>query len=314
MRVVFFGSGSFAVPAMRSLTAAGHDVAVVVSQPPRPAGRGKQLMPTPVAEAAARYGFELLTTDNVNTPEFIDRIAALKADLGVVIDFGQKLKAPLCSVFPSECLNVHGSLLPKYRGAAPVAHAILAGESGTGVSVFRLTDRMDAGPVLVRRETLIGPFENQQELHDRLAGIGCDALRAALGLHAGVALPPGEPQDESQASQAPKLTKADGLIRFDRSAELIARQCRAFFPWPGARCRYVGADRSEEVTLLAVTPAPTPSEYPPGTLTPILTVATGSGTIEIHMLQPAGRKPMGWQDFVNGRRARPGDRFEGLGA
>jgi methionyl-tRNA formyltransferase len=175
-------------------------------------------------------------------------------------------------------------------------------------------DRLDAGPILVQRETMIGPCETRQELHDRLARVGCDALDTALALHESDPLPAGEPQDESRATRAPKLRKADGYVRFNEPAELIARQCRAYWPWPGARCRYVAASgQGVDVTLGAATVIPTDADAAPGTVTRVLTVATGAGCVEIHSLQPAGKRLMGWLDFVNGRHVQPGDRFEFLG-
>jgi len=313
MHVVFFGSGEFGVPALRWLAGSRHTVVAVVTQPDRPAGRGKKLQPTPLAVQALREGLPVRHAANVNDPQFVAELRALRADIGVVVDFGQKISSAVRSVFPSECINIHASLLPAYRGASPVAYAILNGETRTGVTVFRLTDRWDAGPILVTRETAIGPYETQEELSRRLAGIGCDALDAALQLHEHDPLPAGRPQDESQATYAPKLTKADGYLRFDEPAERIARRCRAMWPWPGGRCRFVPAVGSPvEVTIAAATASPAPTDAAPGTITEVLTVATGEGTLEIHSLRPAGKRLMGWKDFVNGRHVRPGDRFESL--
>ncbi len=313
MRVVFFGSGEFAVPSLRWLINSRHELAAVVTQPDRPAGRGKVAQPTPVAERAQQEGLCVERCDEVNAPAFVKKMAALQADLGVVIAFGQKLLEPLRSVFPAGCINLHASLLPKYRGASPIHRALLAGEKQTGVSVFRLVDRMDAGPVLLQRTTMIGSEETCQSLHDRLAGICCDALDAALRLLEQDPKTPGTPQDESLVTWAPKLNKQDGYIRFDQPAEHIARLCRAMWSWPGARCRYIGAEgRSEEVTIAEATALPVTSDQPPGTITPVLTVATAAGTLEIHSLQPAGKRLMGWQDFVNGRHVRSGERFAAL--
>lgn len=313
MRVMFFGSGDFGTPALRWLANSPHNVVAVVTQPDRPAGRGKQVQPTPVAERAILEGFELVKYVNVNTPQAIADLREFKADIAVVIDFGQKLLGDLRSLFPSECVNVHGSLLPKYRGAAPIARAILAGETKTGVTVFRLVDRMDAGPILIKRETMIGPYETAEELHGRLSGVACDALAAALRLYETNPLPSGEHQDESLATRAPKLSKTEGRLDFTESAELLGRRCRAFWPWPGARCRFVGSDgKATDVTICSATAAPVVATEPPGTLTEVLTVATGSGTLEIHSIQPSGKRAMGWLDFVNGRHVKPGDRFVSL--
>ena len=311
MRVVYFGSGAFAVPSLRWLVNSRHEVVLVVTQPDKPAGRGKKLMPTPVAERAMEEGLPLEKVENVNDPSFIDQLKTFNADIGVVAAFGQKVLEPVRLVFPSECINLHASLLPKYRGAAPINAAILAGETKTGVTAFRLVDRMDAGPMLVKRETRIGVQENAGALHDRLAGVACDALDATLQLYEQDPLPPGEPQDESEATKAPKLKKSDGYIDFTTTAVHIERLTRAMSPWPGARCELVyGEGKRAAVTLQSVTAIPTPTDGKPGEVSPELTVATGDGVIEIHGLQPAGKMPMSWQDFVNGRHVKPGDRFE----
>jgi len=311
MRVIYFGSGEFAVPSLRWLANSPHDVAAVVTPPDRPAGRGKKLVPPAAADRAIEDELPLVRCADVNAPEFVERMRDRRADLGIVIDFGQKLLGPLRSAFGYGCVNIHGSLLPKYRGAAPVAWAILQGEKKTGVSVFRLVDRMDAGPILVQRETMIDPAETCGDLEARLARIGCDAIGAALRVLEGDPRTPGEPQDESQATRAPKLAKADGCLRFDVPAEQLALRCRAMWPWPGARCRYRAADgRSENLTVAVAAAIPTPASEPPGTMTPVLTVATAGGTLEIHSLKPAGKRLMSWQEFVNGRHVRPGDRLE----
>lgn len=314
MRLVFFGSGEFAVPSLRWLINSHHEIALVVSQPDRPAGRGKQLMPTPVAELALEHKLPLERVEDVNQPEFVETIRRLRAHLGIVIAFGQKILAPLRQTFPSECVNLHASLLPKFRGAAPIHAAVLAGESKTGVSVFRLVDRMDAGPVLIRRETMIGPYETSGELHERLSRVGCDAIDATLRLFAEEVLPPGEPQDETLASKAPKLKKSHGFLRFDVPAEEVARRCRAMWPWPGARCLYIPAEgKREEIAVAGASGVPGACPLPPGTITDVLTVATSDGTLELHSVQPAGKRVMGWPEFVNGRHVRPGDRMEPIG-
>lgn len=313
MRVVYFGSGDFAVPTLRWLVNSRHDLLLVVTQPDRPAGRGKTLHPTPVAERAALEGVETLKSENVNTPEIIERLRALRADIAVVAAFGQKLLEPLRSVFPLGCINLHSSLLPKFRGAAPINAAILAGEAKTGVSVFRLVDRMDAGPVLLQRQTMIGSTETAGELQDRLAGICCDAIGAALDLLEKEPDAPGTPQDESQVTYAKKLKKSDGFLDFAQPAEELARIIRAMWPWPGARCRYVPAastGKPVELTVITATALPKTGGEAPGTLSSILTAATGQGALEIHSVQPAGSRPMSWQEFVNGRHVQPGDRLE----
>lgn len=316
MRLVFFGSGAFAVPPLRKLANLPHDIAMVVTQPDRPAGRGKQLQPTPVAVQAATEGLPVEKCENVNEPGFVKKIQSLRADLGVVAAFGQLMKEPIRKAFPGECVNLHASLLPGYRGAAPIHHAILAGEKRTGVTVFRLVDRMDAGPILLTRETEIGPDETCGHLHDRLARIACDAIEATLKLYEDDPFPPGTEQDDAQATKAPKIRKTDGYLRFDVPAEEIARRCRAMTPWPGAKCRYISAGddpaRATEVTLTSVSVVPGTCGEAPGVITDVLSIATARDFLEIHGIQPAGKKEMPWRDFVNGRHVQPGDRFESL--
>ncbi len=313
MRVVYFGSGAFAVPSLRWLINSPHEIALVVTQPDRPAGRGKKTTPTAVAAKAAEHGLDVARFANANEPSFVQRLRALKADFGITAAFGQKMSRELLDSFGHGCFNLHASLLPKFRGAAPIHRAILEGEEKTGVSTFRIVEKMDAGPILVQRQTQIGPEETASELHDRLAGIGCDALDATLQLLEEDLDCPGEPQDETKVTYAPKLKKEDGYLRFDESAEDIARRCRAMWSWPGGHCRYVAASgKAVEVTLASVTPLPTEAQENPGTITQTLTVAAGKGSLEIHSLKPAGKRLMSWQDFVNGRHVKPGDRLESM--
>jgi methionyl-tRNA formyltransferase len=314
MRLVLFVSGAFAVPTMRRLAAEPHELVAAVSQPSRPRGRGRRAQPTPAAEWAARLGIEVIESANVNEPAFVERVAAMRADLGVVIAFGQKLGAALCGAIRSGCVNLHGSLLPRYRGASPIAWAILNGEAKTGVTVFRLTDRIDAGEILVRRETLIGEAETAGELHDRLAMIGPDAMTAALALFEAEPDPRGEAQDQGDVSIAPKLTKESGLLDFRHGAAMLERQVRAMTPWPGARCAYRSADgaRTEPIAVCAVraiVDAEASGAEEAGLITPLYEVQTGHGRLEVVGVKPAGGRVMTWQDFVNGRHVRPGDRL-----
>lgn len=316
MRVVYFGSGDFAVPTLRWLVNSRHDLLLAVTQPDRPAGRGKALQPTPAAERAAVDGVETLKCEDVNAEPVLEQLKSLRADVGVVAAFGQKLSEPVRSAFREGCINLHASLLPKFRGASPISAAILAGEKKTGVTVFRLVDRMDAGPMLLKRETMIASTETTSELHDRLAGISCDAIGAALELLEKDPGRPGDPQDESLKSYAKKLKKSDGFLRFEEPAEQLALLVRAMWSWPAARCRYVpvgSGGKPIDVSLITATAVPITVGDAPGTITPVMTVATGQGTLEIHSVQPAGGRPMSWQEFVNGRRVQAGDRLESVG-
>lgn len=196
MRIVFLGSGAFAEPTLRWLAQSGHDIPLVITQPARGSGRGRRTARTPVAAVAQELGLQVASVEDVNAPEFVAGLRELDARVGLVIAFGQKLGPDLLSAVRGGCINLHASLLPKYRGAAPINWAIVRGEDRSGCTVFRIASRMDAGPILVSRWTAIGAEETAGELHDRLAGVGVDAVQAALAMFEEDAIPDGEPQDE----------------------------------------------------------------------------------------------------------------------
>ncbi|MHC4063614.1 MAG: methionyl-tRNA formyltransferase [Planctomycetota bacterium] len=316
MRLIFAGSGEFAVPALRSLAGGGHEVALVLTQPDRAAGRGRKMTPTPVRQMADELGVETIATEQVNAPEMRERVATSGASLAVTVAFGQKIGPELLQTPPAGWINLHASLLPAYRGASPIHRAVLDRCERTGVTVFRLTERMDAGPILTTRWTAIKPAETTAELHDRLAAIGCDALQAALALFED-GVPDGTPQDESQATKAPRLRKDDGRIDFSRPAAVEAAHICGMWSWPGATCRYVSAatGKSENVTLARARVAEVPpgslAAGPPGQLDDRLYVTAGSGFVELLEIKPQAGRVMPWPDFVNGRHVQPGDRFSG---
>ena len=318
MDLVFLGSSEFGVPVLRSLLHDGHHVSLVITQPDRPKGRGRRPAPTPIKALAVEQGLPVIAPPKVNDPAVVRKILDTGARLGVVVAFGQMIGRAIRDGLPSGCVNLHGSLLPKYRGAAPVNWAIINGETTTGVTVFRLVREMDAGPMLITRSTAIGDEETADDLHWRLARIGCDAVRETLKLFADGAEPAGEPQDQSAVSLAPKLTKADGLIRFDVSALHLARRINGLSTWPGARCLFCSGDggRREPVTLIRAVHADADPAGdvpgPPGTIAKGWDVQAANGHVQILEIQPAGRRIMEWDDFVNGRHVRPGDRFEAL--
>ncbi|MBN1341118.1 MAG: methionyl-tRNA formyltransferase [Phycisphaerae bacterium] len=318
MRILYLASGAIAVPSLRWLRNSPHDVVAVVTQPDRPAGRGRRNMPTPVKVHALDAGLELIQTDNVNDPAMLDRLRDYKPDLGIVASFSQKIGNSLLDAVPGGYLNIHPSLLPKYRGAAPVNWAIIRGETKTGVTIIRLVERMDAGPMLSVRETMIKPSETADELYQRLAGIACDALGAALARFDPAAPPLGTPQDDSQASLAPKLSKETGNIDFHRPASELVCWINGLYPWPAVQWMYVpaaGAKPSVVRIGRAALPEHLESDGPkhhetPGTILEDDSVAAVDGAFRILEIQPAGSRVMTWKDFVNGRHVRPGDRFE----
>lgn len=316
MRLLFFGSGDFAVPTLRNVQQK-HEVAAVITQPDRPSGRGRKLTPTPVKERALQLGLEVITVEQVNEESMVRRLLDFGADVGVVLAFGQKIGPPICDSIPGGCINAHASLLPKYRGAAPFQWTIINGEEKAGVTVFKLVQRMDAGPILTARWTSPKPEETACELHDRLAGIAVDAVAGALELYATDPNPPGTPQDDAAATPAPKLKKEDSFIRFDRPAAELANFVCGMWDWPGARCRFTSNDgaRSEDVMLARARVAEgQTAELPPGELDGRLLIATGDGMLELLEIKPAGGKLMTWPEFANGRHVKAGDRFISLTA
>ncbi len=312
MRIVFIGSGAFALPTLRWLAQSEHDLPLVVTQPARPSGRGRKTTPTPVRAMADELGLETLETQDINTSQILVRLRSLDARLGLMIAFGQKLGDELLRTYPAGFINLHASLLPKYRGAAPINWAIARGEERTGCTVFRVVGRMDAGPTLVHRWTTIKTEETAGELHDRLAAIGVDAVKAALQLYEGNTLPEGTPQNEDQATLAPKLKKSDGFVRFDRPAADVANHIHAMTPWPGATTRFQSSQgRWEKVAFARVRRAqdPSPVTIPPGTIDERRYVAALDGFVEILEIKPSSGRIMTWEDYVNGRHVAAGDSF-----
>ncbi|HEX3478741.1 MAG TPA: methionyl-tRNA formyltransferase [Kofleriaceae bacterium] len=232
MRVVFMGSPEFAVPCLRALHAQ-HEVVLVVSQPDKPAGRGGQLTAPAVKAAAQQLGLPVIQPRSARTGELRDAMVATGADLAVVVAYGKILPKPVLEALPRGCINVHGSLLPRYRGAAPVQWSVIHGDAETGVSIMQLDEGMDTGPVYLERSVAIDPDETAGELLERLAPIGAEALLEVIaGLAAGTAR--AAAQDPASASHAPMLAKADGAIDFGQPAAAVAARIRGVDPWPGA--------------------------------------------------------------------------------
>jgi len=316
MKIVYLGSGRFGLCSLEALMASEHELALVVTQQPHPAGRGRRPRPSPVALWAGDRSVPLVETDNANSPQVRGRIAALVPDVMVVIAFGQKLGAELLALPAKGAINVHASLLPSYRGAAPINWAIINGETQTGISIITLADKMDAGLVLAQARTGIGPGETAGQLHDRLAGLAAPLLLDTL---AGIAAGTAEytPQDDSKATFAPKLTKADGFLDFGEPAEVLARKVRGLWPWPGASADYLSrrTGRTTRVTIAMAEPTGNGGRgsAAPGTLDENLEVVCGQGRLRITRIKPAGSDLMSFKAFVNGRRTMPGDMFVKIG-
>jgi len=312
MNLVYLGSGEFGVPCLDALKASAHTLALIVTQPSNPAGRGRKPQPTPVAQWATVHAVPFAETDNVNSPEMIARIADYRPDVLVVIAFGQKIGPELVKLAAKGAINVHASLLPKYRGAAPINWAILRGETRTGNSIITLAEKIDAGDIVAQSETTIGPLETAGELHDRLAQLAAPLLLDTLDkIDAGTATY--TKQDSAQVTYAPKLHKVDGLLDFAESAESLALKIRGFWPWPGTAAGFVSQQTQKTarvvIALAEVVSATGKAPLPPGTFDDDLNVVCGTGRLRILKLKPAGSGLMDFKAFVNGWRVRPGDRL-----
>lgn len=294
MKILFAGSGEFGAPTLRSLLDAGHELVQVISQPDRPAGRGRHLTPTPIAALALERALPLIRTANIN------ELKLPSADLLIVIAFGQKIAEHLVDHARLGAVNLHGSRLPKFRGAAPVNAAILAGETITGNSIIRLAQRMDAGAILAQSQIAIGELETAGELHDRLAADG-----ATLMLDLVRRLERGEvaaiPQNDAEASRAPKLSRQSARIDWSQPASAIARQIRGMYPWPGCHVQIYDEAGRERSRASLVRARAMDGTGEPGAVLANGTVGTGSsGVVEIVELQPEGKRPMSLAAFRNG--------------
>jgi methionyl-tRNA formyltransferase len=309
VRIVFFGTPEFAVPSLRALEGEGFDVAAVVTQPDRPQGRTRsEALPPPVKTAALEYGIPVLQPETPNDPAFLDELRQFRVNLGVVVAYGHLLKPELLAIPTHGMVNVHASLLPKFRGAAPITHAILAGVAETGVSIMQMDAGLDTGPVLMRVPTPVAPDETGGELTARLAELGALALVEALTLIAsGTARP--EPQDHGAATYAPKITREFAHIDWTRPPDWTARFVRALDPKPGAWTMLDG----REVKLFGPQPADAgQSGAQPGEILatdPAFIVASGSGALQFLDVQPAGRTRMAASAWIRGRSVRAGERF-----
>ncbi|MBB5688922.1 methionyl-tRNA formyltransferase [Roseomonas alkaliterrae] len=291
MRLAFMGSPDFAVPALRALHGAGHEIAAVYCQPPRPAGRGQRETPCPVHRAALELGLP------VRTPARLKRdaaehaaFAALGLDAAVVAAYGLILPKAMLDAPRRGCLNIHASLLPRWRGAAPIHAAILAGDAESGVTIMRMEEGLDTGPMLLKEATPIGPDTTVQELHDRLAAIGARLILRALAED-----PPAIPQPEQGVTYAPKLTKEDGRLDWTQDAAALERRVRALNPWPGTFFTHGG----EQIRVLAAHPE-SGSGAPGTVLDDAGLIACGSGALRLARLQRPGRAPQPADAFLRG--------------
>jgi methionyl-tRNA formyltransferase len=299
MKVVFMGTPDFAVPALEALAAA-HEVLAVYCQPPRPAGRGKKPRPSPVHARAEALGLEVRHPTRLKDADDQAAFAALGADVAVVAAYGLILPQPVLDAPRYGCLNIHASLLPRWRGAAPIHRAIMAGDTQTGISIMQMEAGLDTGPVLLSEATSIGPDDTTGVLHDRLAAIGARLILTALDRLPD--LTP-HPQPEAGVTYAAKIDKAEARIDWTRPAAVVARQIRGLAPFPGAWCD-TPAGRLKLLNAHAIAGQGHPGEVLSG-----LTVACGTGAVAITEAQRAGGRPMPANELLRGLDLPPGTRL-----
>ena len=321
MRVVFFGTAEFAVPSLEALLSAGHEILAVVTQPDKPQGRGRQMIASPVKQAAERRGLPVLQPRRVRFESFLAKMRELSPDVLALAAFGQVIPQPLLDIPPLGPINVHGSLLPKYRGAAPIQRAIMAGETETGVTTMWMDATLDTGDMLLEASLPILPDDTAGTLTPRLAALGADLLVQTLdGLAKGTL--PRRKQDDSLATFAPAILPEDGQIRWDETAQQICNRIRGVSPRPGAysqiRDKRVKIWAAQPITQAAVSPSQLeiPADREPGAVLAIqksppgLRVMAGGGaSVLLTEAQPENGKRMSAADWARGLRLAPGETF-----
>jgi methionyl-tRNA formyltransferase len=309
VRVVFLASGAFAVPSLEALVAAGHEVAALVTQPDRVSGRGLALVPPKVKPVAERHGIRVLQFERVRKPEAQEALRQLAPELQVVVAFGQILPRAVIDIAPRGTVNVHASLLPRLRGAAPVQWAIANGDSETGVTTMQIDEGLDTGPLLLSRPLAIGPEETAAELEPRLARLGGELLVETLaGLESGTLT--AVPQDPARATLAPILRKEDGRVDWTLPAHALACRARGFYPWPGAYTQHDG----RLLKLIRVRERPEPAGAAPGEVVEAsaagVAVACGQDSrLLLEEVQPESRKAMPAGAWAQGARLQRGSRL-----
>jgi len=310
VRIVFLGSGAFAIPSFEALLEAGHLIAALVTQPDKAGGRGRELTAPPLKPIAQGHGIPVLQPRRVREPESVAALRALAPEVQVVVAYGQILPPSIIEIPALGTVNVHGSLLPHLRGAAPIQWAIEQGLEETGVTTMSIDAGLDTGPILLARRLAIGPEETAAELEPRLARLGAVALIETLsGLESRTLAP--TPQDSSHATHAPLIRKEDGRIDWTRRADALARRVRAFQPWPGSQGRLGG----KTLQVLRASVAPEVSQVAAGTWLNVdragVTVACGEGTaLLLREVKPESRRAMDAFAFATGARLAAGTRFD----
>jgi methionyl-tRNA formyltransferase len=314
MKICFAGTPDFAVPMLEALLGSRHAVCLVVTQPDKPRGRGRAPWPPPVKELARSRGVALIQPESINRPEAVAALRSAAPDAIVVTAYGKRLTRRVLALPRLGCFNAHASLLPKYRGAAPIERAILCGESETGVTIQRMAPELDTGAILVQRTLKIGDEETAGELSERLSALAAEMIVPLLdAVESGAAV--AHPQDAALASEAPSLEKNDGLVPWHLDARSVCNFVRGMTPWPGAFTFHAGAEQRARLILLAAraTDEPVAAAAPGQVLRADgrLVVATGSGSVSLLRVKPEGGKPMDAAAYLRGHAVKPGDLFHG---
>lgn len=308
MKIVFFGTPDYAAGALEALLKAGHEITAVVTQPDRPKGRSGEPVPSPVKVCAARNGIPVMQPRRVKRPQAIEELKRYPAEVYVVAAFGQILSQEILDIPSGGCLNIHASLLPRYRGASPIQHAIIDGERETGITVMQMDAGIDTGDILYKKEIAIEAEDNYETLHDKLTKLGGEAIVEALALMEEGKLIP-EKQQEEFSCYAPLIDKSMGEIDFAEDAEAIDRRIRAMTPWPSAYTGY----RGKQLKIWHATPTLAANSFGriPGEILKVdrdsILVAAGRGAIVIDELQLEGKKRMKARDFLLGVKMQPGE-------
>ncbi|MBA7475395.1 Methionyl-tRNA formyltransferase [subsurface metagenome] len=312
MKIVYLGSGEFGIECLNALAESEHNLEFIVTGLPHPAGRGRKPRPTTVACWAKNHSISFIKTKDVNEPSVIEEITAYQPDLIVVIAFGQKIGNQLINLPSKGAINVHASLLPKYRGAAPINWAIINGESETGISIITLAEKMDAGYILAQSKTDVSENETAGQLHDRLATMAAPLLLKTIDKIADGSVVYTQ-QDHSKATRAPKLKKSDGFLDFNDSARSLRRKILGLWPWPEASATYVSKKTGKHGRVIIANACVVESSNPAclqvGTLDENLNVICAEDALKVTKIKPAGGLLIDFEDFVNGRQTCPGDLF-----
>jgi len=311
MRIVYCGCGQFGIDSLNALKASNHQLVHIITHPAKQAGRGRKLRANDVQQWTEQNSVPFTAIEDINSPEGVQLVKKLAPDLLVVIAFGQKISAEIIGIPAKGAINVHGSLLPKYRGAAPINWAIINGETETGISIITLAQKMDAGEILAQAKMEISDDDTTDIVHDELAKLAAPVLVETIDkIQAGAAVY--AKQDNSKATSAPKLKKSDGIIDFNQPARAIHNKVRGLWPWPGAVACFISAGNNKKypVTISKTKVADEQGKHDKaGLINAELNIDCGTGSLKILELKPHGGKIMDFESFLNGRASGAGDFF-----